>query len=115
FRVVLFSAGALVLVALVYRLGAASIASALRHVTWWQFALVCLVQTLNVVVDASGWRCTLPADRAPFWKLAAARCAGDSVNVLSAVAAVGGEAVKAWVLKRDVPYEESVPSLIIAK
>jgi uncharacterized membrane protein YbhN (UPF0104 family) len=114
-RIVLFSAGALILVALVYRLGAGSIASALHHVAWWQFALICLVHTLNVVVDASGWRYTLPPDRAPFWKLVAARCAGDSVNVLSAVAAVGGEAVKAWVLKRDVPYEESVPSLIISK
>jgi hypothetical protein len=28
---------------------------------------------------------------------------------------VGGEAVKAWLIRRDVAYEESVPSVVIAK
>ena len=114
-RLVLLAGGVLLLLVLVYRLGAESIASALSRITWWQFALVCLLQGLNVAVDACGWRYALARDRAPFRKLLAARFAGDAVNVLTAVASVGGEAIKAWVLRREIPYEESVPSLIVSK
>jgi len=114
-RTIAVAAGAVVLAVLVYRLGAGSIATAVGHVTWAQFALICVVQTLNVAVDASAWRYAFPRAAAPYPKLVAARCAGDAVNVVSAVAAVGGEAVKAWLLRREVPYRESVPSLIVAK
>ena len=112
---VLLAAGALVLLVLVYRLGVGDIASALTRVAWWQFVLICVLQGLNVAVDTYGWRCVLARDRAPFRRLLAARCAGDAANVLTAVASVGGEAVKAWVLRREIPYEESVPSLIVSK
>jgi hypothetical protein len=47
--------------------------------------------------------------------LLAARCAGQAVNVVTALGGVGGEAIKAWVVRRDIPYEASVPSLILAK
>src|SRR5438128_9500909 len=114
-RTILFAAGALGLLALVYYFGADSIASALTHVTWWQFALICLVHSLNVVVDSYGWRYAIAGDGAPLQRLVAARCAGDAVNAVTAVAAVGGEATKAWLLRGDLSYRESVPSLIIAK
>ena len=115
FRMVLIAGGGLGLLALVYYFGADSIASALMHVTWWQFLLICLVHSLNVVVDSYGWRYAITTDRAPFHRLVAARCAGDAVNAISAVAAVGGEATKAWLLRRDISYRESVPSLIVSK
>jgi uncharacterized protein (TIRG00374 family) len=117
-RTILFVGGGLGLLVLVYYLGADAVASALRHITWWQFFLICIVHTLNVAVDSWGWRYALTrhgADRAPFWRLMAARCAGDAVNVLTAVAAVGGEATKAWLLRHEIPYKESVPSLIVSK
>jgi len=41
--------------------------------------------------------------------------AGEALNVVTAVGAVGGEAAKAWLVRRDVTYEESVPSVIVAK
>src|SRR5438034_5572604 len=114
-RTILVAAGALGLLALVYCFGAASIAAVLTHVTWWQFVLICLVHSLNVVVDSYGWRYAIAGDGAPFHRLVAARCAGDAVNAITAVAAVGGEATKAWLLRRDLSYRESVPSLIVAK
>ena len=114
-RIGLLAAGALVALALVYRFGAASVASALSHIAWWQFALICLLYMLNVAVDACGWRYAMTRDRTSLHRLVGARLAGDAVNVLSALASVGGEAVKAWVLRHEVPYEESVPSLIVSK
>src|SRR5207249_2730144 len=114
-RTILVAAGALGLLALVYCFGAASIAAVLTHVTWWQFVLICLVHSLNVVVDSYGWRYAIAGDGAPFHRLVAARCAGDAVNAVTAVAAVGGELTKAWLLRHDLAYRESVPSLIVAK
>jgi glycosyltransferase 2 family protein len=114
-RTMLLAGGLLALVLLVHHLGAASVATALTHITWWQFVLITLFHVLNLVVDAAAWRYAFAREAAPLSKLVAARCAGDAVNVLSAVAAVGGEAVKAWVLRREIPYEESVPSLIVSK
>ena len=114
-RILLLVGGVLGLFALVSHVGAGSIASALTRITVWQFVLICLIYGINMVVDTLGWRYTLARDRAPFHGLLAARCAGEAVNVVAALASVGGEAIKAWLLRRDVPYEESIPSLILAK
>jgi uncharacterized membrane protein YbhN (UPF0104 family) len=111
----LLAAGAVLLLVLVYRLGAADVAGAMSRIAWWQFALICLLQGVNVAIDTYGWQCVLGRDRASFRRLLAARCAGDAANVLTAVASVGGEALKAWLLRREIPYEESVPSLIVSK
>lgn len=114
-RTILFVAGSLILILLVVRLGAGDIVSSLAQVAWWQFALICLVYGLSVGVDTVGWRYAFPRDRVPLHRLLAARAAGEAVNVVTALGSVGGEPVKAWLLRRDVPYEESVPSVIIAK
>src|SRR5262249_26246537 len=97
-RTILLVGGTLGLLALIYWFGADSVASALTRVTWWQFVLICLVHTLNIVVDSYGWRYAIAHDRTSFRRLVAARCAGDAVNAVTAVAAVGGEATKAWLL-----------------
>ena len=41
--------------------------------------------------------------------------AGEAVNAASVVGPVGGEPLRAWLVRPWVPYEESVPSLIVAK
>lgn len=114
-RPLLLVGGVLALVLLIRHFGLESITSALTRVAWWQFALICLVHGVGVVLDTVGWRFTLVGARPPFFRLLAARCAGQAVNVVTALGGVGGEAVKAWLLRRDVPYEKSVPSLILAK
>jgi uncharacterized protein (TIRG00374 family) len=107
--------GAALLGVLVYRVGAEPILETLRRLTWWQFVLVCLPYALTMAADTLGWRFAFARDRAPFWRLYGARLAGEALNVVTAVGAVGGEAAKAWLVRRDVSYEESVPSVVIAK
>jgi uncharacterized membrane protein YbhN (UPF0104 family) len=114
-RIVLLAGGALALVLLVRHVGLDSITTALTRIAWWQFALVCLLAGASMVLDTLGWRSTLVSGRPPFSRLLAARCAGQAVNVVTALGGVGGEAIKAWVVRRDIPYEASVPSLILAK
>lgn len=107
--------GAGLLGVLVYRVGAGPILDTLRRLAWWQFALICLPYALVTAADTLGWRFAFARDRAPFWRLYGARLAGEALNVVTAVGAVGGEAAKAWLVRRDVSYEESVPSVVIAK
>jgi uncharacterized membrane protein YbhN (UPF0104 family) len=114
-RIVLLAGGTLGLLALCYHLGADSLGAVLATVTGWQFLLICAIYGVSVVADTFGWRLTLPAERPAFHRLLAARCAGEAVNLLTALGSVGGEAVKAWLLRREIPYEASVPSLILAK
>ena len=113
-RPILLAAGAVGLVLLVRQLGAGQIASALGQVRWWQFAGLCALYGLNVAIDATAWRYTLARD-VPLLKLVLARCAGEAANALTALASIGGEAVKAWLVRVEVPYRESIPSLILAK
>jgi len=111
----LLVAGAILLVILVHRVGAEPILATLRALTWWQFVLICLPYGVIVAVDTLGWRFAFARDRAPFWRLYGARLAGEALNVVTAVGSVGGEAVKAWLVRRDVSYAESVPSIVVAK
>jgi uncharacterized membrane protein YbhN (UPF0104 family) len=114
-RTALLAGGVLALILLIRHFGLASITAALTRVTWWQLALICLVHGVTVVLDTVGWRFTMVSARPPFFRLLAARCAGQAVNVVTALGGVGGEAIKAWLLRQDVPYDKSVPSLILAK
>jgi uncharacterized protein (TIRG00374 family) len=107
--------GIALLAILVYRVGAEPILATLGRLVWWQFALVCLPYAVITAADTLGWRFAFASDRAPFWRLYGARLAGEALNVVTAIGAVGGEAVKAWLVRRDVGYGESVPSVVVAK
>jgi uncharacterized protein (TIRG00374 family) len=111
----LFVAGSILLAVLIHRVGAEPILATLRSLSWWQFVLICLPYSIIMAVDTLGWRFAFARDRAPFWRLYTARLVGEAVNVLTAIGSVGGEAVKAWMVRRDVSYAESVPSIVIAK
>src|SRR6185503_13588230 len=99
----------------VYRIGPAPILEALARLTWWQLVLVCLPYAAIMAVDTLGWRFAFPHDPAPFHRLYGARLAGEALNLVTALGSMGGEAVKAWLIRRDVTYEEGVPSVVIAK
>jgi uncharacterized protein (TIRG00374 family) len=114
-KTALLVAAVLLLGYLVYRVGTESILEALDRLAWWQLVLVCLPYGLVMAVDTLGWRFAFATDRAPFLRLLSARLAGEALNVLTAVGSVGGEAAKTWLVRRDVSYDESVPSVIIAK
>lgn len=107
--------GIVVIVVSVYRIGPGPILETLARLTWWQLVVVCLPYAVIMAVDTLGWRFAFPRDPAPFRRLYGARLAGEALNLVTALGSVGGEAVKAWLIRRDVAYEESVPSVVIAK
>jgi uncharacterized protein (TIRG00374 family) len=82
----------------------------------WRFAIVlCFPVTLVMMFDTLGWRFAFLRDGAGFRTLFAARLAGEAFNLVTPTAALGGEAVKAWLLRGVVPLAASVPSVIVAK
>lgn len=99
----------------VHRIGLGPILSALERLAWWQFALVCMPYAVIMAIDTLGWRFAFAGAPAPFHRLFGARLAGEALNLVTAFGSVGGEAVKAWLIRRDVDYTASVPSVVIAK
>ena len=68
-----------------------------------------------MAVDTLGWRYAFAGKPPPYLRMLAARTAGEALNIVTALGSVGGEAVKVWLLRPAVPYDESVPSIVIAK
>ena len=114
-KTALLLAGLVLLGVLVHRVGTTAILETLRRLTWWQFVIICLPYAAIMAVDTLGWRFAFARDRAPFWRLYHARLIGEALNIVTALGSMGGEAAKAWLVREDVSYEESVPSVIIAK
>ena len=114
-KLILLVLGIAVIAFSVHRIGWTPIVETLARLTWWQLVVVCLPFAVIMAVDTLGWRFAFPRDPAPFHRLYGARLAGEAVNLVTAFGSVGGEAVKAWLIRRDVTYEESVPSVVIAK
>ena len=114
-KLVLLVLGFVVIAFSVHRIGWTPILETLARLTWWQLVVVCLPYAVIMAVDTLGWRFAFRRDPAPFHRLYGARLAGEALNLVTAFGSVGGEAVKAWLIRRDVTYEESVPSVIIAK
>ena len=107
--------GLAILAILVALVGKDETLAATARALGWQSLLVCLPFALIMAVDTLGWRYAFAYDRVPFLRLMAARVAGEAVNVMTAVAPVGGDAIKVWFLRPQVPYRESIASVIIAK
>ena len=82
----------------------------------WRILIVLVFPfSLITVLDTLGWRYAFRTDRVPFRALLWVRIAGESVNVTTPTASVGGEAVKAWLLRPYVGYTDGISSVIVAK
>src|SRR5262249_12502262 len=112
-------AGLAIIVVLVVRVGSEEALVSAARALGWRSLLVCLPFAAIMAVDTLGWRYAFSYDRVPFLRLiaarVAARVAGEAVNVMTAVAPVGGDAIKVWFLRPHVPYRESIASVIVAK
>lgn len=81
--------------------------------------LVLIPYAIIALFDSYGWACTFSAEsrrRVSLWRLYLVRMAGEAVNSVTPTAAVGGEPVKALLLRQaGVPAAEAVASLVITK
>ena len=110
--------GLIALVGIVWHIGLEPILEAVSQLGIFPLIVILLPMILVYGLEAWGWRLTLGAyaKRVGFLRLFAIRMAGETVNVTTPSAYVGGEPLKAYLLKRyGVPMVESLASVITAK
>lgn len=93
----------------------AAIAESMARLSWGLLLILCFPVSVVTFFDTLGWRFAFARDRVHFRTLIGARLAGEAVNMATPTAAMGGEAVKAWLLRGELAMSESVPSVIVAK
>lgn len=112
-------AGLGLLTFLVWNVGIAEVAHYLRQVGW--LAPLLLLPYLGVALcDAKGWACAIPsmtqAPAVPLWRLSLTRLAGEAINNLTPTGNLGGEPVKAYLLRaHGITADAGLASLIVAK
>ena len=116
FELVCLVAGLVLLVATVWTIGLEPLLRDLRAFGWG-FALVLLVESLNVLFNTWGWGLAFPAGERTVSsrRLLAARMAGDGVNYLTPSATVGGEFLRVRLLGSRVPLGLRWASVSVAK
>ncbi len=117
-RAALLLVGLLALSFLVWSIGLSRIWDAAAQVGAGGLGLALLPSLLMYLLEAYGWQLTLGAyaRTVSFFKLLAIRAAGEVVNMTTPTAYVGGEPLKAYLLKRDqVPFVDGLASVILAK
>jgi putative membrane protein len=102
-------------VALVLRNDPAAVLASMAHLSWRVLVILCIPAIPVALLDTLGWHFAFTRERPPFGTLVTARLAGEAFNLTTPTAALGGEAVKAWLLRGRVRADVSVSSVIIAK
>jgi len=87
---------------------------------WTTFAQICALFLVYFAADVINWQAALPrVPRTPRWfaRLWLVRMIGDAYNNVTPTAALGGEPVKAWLMKRryGVPWRDTGAGIVIAR
>jgi len=114
-RLLLVLAGIVVVGYLIVRVGPGAVWRAFRELSW-RLALILVFPTcLAVLADTLGWRFTFLRPPRSFGRLIAVRLAGEAVNLITPTASVGGDLVKAFLLRPAVPLREAMASVVADK
>ena len=117
-RLVLLLVGLVTLGFLVWHIGPRNIYDAAATLGPVALVAILIPSLIMYVIEAYGWKVTLGdiAKHVSFWRLLAIRTAGEVVNMTTPTAYVGGEPLKAYLLrKHHVPIVEGLASVVIAK
>lgn len=117
-RSILLLVGFLTFSFLIWHIGPGKILDTLSALGPGAILVILLPSLLMYVLEAYGWRLTLGefSRKVSFLRLLAIRTAGEVVNMTTPTAYVGGEPLKAYLLKRDgVPLVQGLASVVTAK
>jgi uncharacterized protein (TIRG00374 family) len=96
-------------------MGPATIVASFREMSWRLLVVMFFPAAVLKLLDALGWRCALPHEPVSLRRLGTALVAGQAIASTTPTGAVGGDAVKAWVLRDDISRRASLSSLIIVE
>jgi uncharacterized protein (TIRG00374 family) len=114
-RLGLFVCGAALFVWLLAAIGPGAVVQAFSDLSWRLLIILVFPFGITTLLDTLGWRYAFRRDLVPFRALLGARLAGEAFNLTTPTASVGGEAVKAWLVRPWAPLAEGLPSVIVAK
>jgi glycosyltransferase 2 family protein len=114
-RLLMIVGGAALLAVLVMRNDPRALLDTLAALSWRLLIVLVFPFPLVNLFDTLGWRFAFRRHRVPMHTLYFARLAGEAVNVTTPTASLGGEAVKAWLVRRHVSLESATSSVIVAK
>ncbi len=117
-RLVLLLLGLLTLIGLVWHIGADRIVEASARLGPMAIVAILLPSVLMYLLEAYGWRLTLgvQAARLSFIRLWGVRTAGEVVNLTTPVAYVGGEPLKAYLLRPyGISLVDGLASVVLAR
>lgn len=114
-RLGLLVCGAALFLWLLATIGPGSVVQAFADLSWRFLIILVFPFGLTTLLDTLGWRYAFRRDTVPFRGLLAARVAGEAFNLTTPTASMGGEAVKAWLVRPWAPLTEGLPSVIVAK
>jgi putative membrane protein len=114
-RPLLLAAGLAVVAWLVWDLGPAAVWDSIHTLSWRLGLVVLFPFCVAVAFDTLGWRVLLPECRVPWGRLAAARLAGEAANLLTPTASVGGEPLKAYLVRDRLPLALGLASVVVDK
>jgi uncharacterized protein (TIRG00374 family) len=113
-RLLLLVAGLAVIGYLLQRVGPALIWDTFRNLSWRLLIVVVFPACCVLLLDTLAWRFTFKTPPR-FGPLFAVRVAGEAVNLGTPTASVGGEPVKAWLLRPAIPLHEGLAAVIADK
>jgi uncharacterized protein (TIRG00374 family) len=114
-RLLLVAAGALLIGYLIVQIGPEAIWNAFQTMSWRLLVVLVFPTCLVVVADTLAWRFTFPTPPRSFTRLLGIRLAGEALNLATPTASVGGDLVKAYLLRPGVPLREGLASVIADK
>jgi uncharacterized protein (TIRG00374 family) len=91
------------------------VASAFHTLSWWLLFVVVFPTSLVTVLATLAWRATLPDAPGSLARLLGVRMAGEALNLATPTASVGGDPVKALLLRPAVPLGKGLASVIADK
>ena len=117
-KLVLLFVGLITLILIVWHVGPERIYDAAAQLGPAALFVLLLPSVFMYVIEAYAWKITLgpSAKDIPFWRVLMIRTVGEVVNLTTPTAYVGGEPLKAYLLKKyQVPMVEGLASVVIAK
>ena len=114
-RLILLTVGVLFLGYLVVHVGPDAILTSFQALSWRLLLIIGFPFALITVLDTLGWHFAFRRNLASFPTLLTVRLAGEAFNATTPTASMGGEPVKAYLLRPRVPLGEGLASVIVAK
>ena len=115
-RSLLVAAGVALFFYLIWRIGFDVLLANISRFGFW-FLAILAIGALWLVLQTCAWSLIQNAcsTKVPFLSLLRIKIIGDAFNVLLPSASLGGEAIRAYLLKKAVPLKEGIPGILFDK